>query len=221
MNELGIFAKYWRPGAVKTRLARSIGDEPAADVHRRMLLATLQRLQDFQGRRVLCYTPASERAAFEALADDRWHLRPQSAGDLGQRMERYFTAAFAEGATRVVLLGSDTPTLPVEYVHQAFELLDSHEVVLGPSNDGGYYLLGAAGRPPAIFEGIAWGTNRVWEETLARLNTQQVSFAEVPPWYDVDERDDLVRLARELAEITHPTAAERELAAVVQHALKR
>lgn len=200
MRQLGIFAKYPQPGRVKTRLAASIGDEPACRLYRAFVETLLARFSDVADRRILAFSPPERRAEFEALAGRCWQLAEQSAGDLGQRMQRYFKDAFERGASRVVLLGSDSPTLPVEYVEQAFELLNKISVVLGPSDDGGYYLIGAAERVPPIFDDIAWSSEAVWEQTTNRLRSLGQDFRELPPWYDVDDEKDLRRLRDELSD---------------------
>jgi glycosyltransferase A (GT-A) superfamily protein (DUF2064 family) len=91
----------------------------------------------------------------------------------------------------VVAIGADSPTLPVEYVRRAFELLVERPVVLGPARDGGYYLVGASEDVPPIFSDIDWGTARVWQQTVTRLNESRIPFHELPPWYDIDTARDL------------------------------
>ncbi len=216
-HRLGIFAKYWQAGAVKTRLAQSIGEESAAALHLTFLRTLLHRFAALPVSRVLSFSPLDRRAEFAGLAGSVWEIEPQSAGDLGQRMAAFFQAAFEQGCERVVLIGSDSPTLPVAYITQAFEHLATHPVVLGPSADGGYYLVGASHRVPPIFSGVAWSTCEVWKQTLHLLEAAQIPVAELPPWYDVDDIEDLCRLAAALKR----DAAEdlRELAAAVNAAL--
>jgi glycosyltransferase A (GT-A) superfamily protein (DUF2064 family) len=184
-------------------------------------------------RRVLAYAPAERAVEFAALVrcaggGRSWLMQPQSAGDLGVRMDRFFRDSLELGAERVVLIGSDSPTLPVEFVHQAFDELRDREVVLGPSDDGGYYLIGLAravgsavrtdvpgqdelaalgpqsGPYPfaALFDGIPWSTPQVWPRTITRLDRQGYSYAVLPTWYDVDEPADLDRLREELRRVT-------------------
>ena len=200
MRQLGIFAKYPQPGRVKTRLAASIGDESACRLYRAFVETLLARFAHVGNQRVLAFSPPERRAEFEALGGPCWQLAEQSTGDLGQRMQRYFKDAFERGASRVVLLGSDSPTLPVEYVERAFRLLKEVPVVLGPSDDGGYYLIGAAGQVPPIFDDIAWSSEAVWGQTTNRLRSLGQDFRELPPWYDVDDEEDLRRLKNELSD---------------------
>jgi rSAM/selenodomain-associated transferase 1 len=205
-TQLGMFAKFWQPGQVKTRLAAVTGNDAASAVYKAFIATLLARLESVRSRRVLAYWPPERRDDFAGLVDRRpWELHAQSEGDLGARMRFYFEQAFAAGAERAVLIGSDSPTLPREYVEQALELLEQYSVVLGPSDDGGYYLLGLSEPPklPPIFDEMPWSTTGVWGATVARLKDAGVDFATLPEWYDVDDLDDLRRLSDEL----HNTAA--------------
>jgi hypothetical protein len=114
-------------------------------------------------------------------------------------MAAFLDEQLRAGAETVVLLGSDSPTLPLELVRQAFKELDRADVVLGPATDGGYYLLGCARRLPPIFNGIPWGSCRVLAETVARLSDPTWRLAVLPPWYDVDTLEDWWALCGHLA----------------------
>lgn len=197
-TQLGVFAKYWLPGAVKTRLAATIGAEPASRVYLAGLTTTLQRFSSTADRRVLEIWPPEEQPAFDQLAGGDWEVRPQISGDLGQKMEHYFRVSLESGAERVALIGSDSPTMPAEYLEQTWELLKRFPVVLGPSEDGGYYLVAAAENVPPIFSGIAWSSPQVWEQTVEKLRAANIPFGVAPTWWDVDEYQDLQRLRREL-----------------------
>jgi rSAM/selenodomain-associated transferase 1 len=184
---LGVFAKWPGAGAVKTRLGGP--PEWRARVARAFLLDMLHRLAGVAGRRALVFSPAEARADFAALAGG-WDLEPQAEGDLGRRLERFLAGQIEQGAARVVVVGADSPTLPVAYVEEAFARLDGADVVLGPATDGGYYLLGCAARLPPVFAGIAWSSDRVLAETVARLADPSWRLALLPPWYDVDTARD-------------------------------
>lgn len=220
MNCLGMFAKYWEPGRVKTRLAATIGAEAAATIYAEFIRSLLVRLSEVGERRWLCFTPDGRRAEFESLAGSLWHAVPQAVGDLGQRMSAYFDEAFTASADRVVLIGSDSPTLPHAHVTRAFSALREHDVVLGPTLDGGYYLVGARGHTPPIFEDISWSTSEVWKQTVERLERSGLSYEELPSWYDVDERADLFRLRDELLRSDSDEPWRRTLLAVVQRVLE-
>ncbi len=202
MKQFGVFAKYWQPGAVKTRLGEAIGHERASELYRMFLVTTCRRFEATGERRILAYTPVERRADFEELCGGAWETETQSEGDLGCRMRDYFAAALEKGAARVVLIGSDSPTLPLEFVEQAFDLLGEYPVVLGPSDDGGYYLVGASGGTPPIFSGVSWSSPDVWSQSTRLLDEAGCSFGTLPKWYDVDDRVALDRLHWELKE-TH------------------
>src|SRR5262249_37661668 len=126
-------------------------------------------------------------------------LEPQAEGDLGQRMANFFAAQLHNRAQRVVLVGTDSPTLALEFIQRGFDSLRDADVVLGPATDGGYYLLGCARRLPPIFSGIAWGKSSVLAETVARLSDPAWRLALLPPWYDVDTLDDWKMLTGHVA----------------------
>lgn len=198
MRELGMFAKFWTPGEVKTRLAADVGLEPAARLHQAFLQTLVERFAHAGDRRTLVFSPANKLGEFRTLRAASWRFEPQGEGDLGRRMQAYFEAAFAAGAERVVLIGSDSPTLPSGFVESAFDMLERRPVVLGPAADGGYYLVGAAGQPPPIFEGMAWSQPTVFAETITKLEAARLEYATLPGWYDVDAIEDLRRLHEEL-----------------------
>lgn len=211
-TRLGVFAKYWQPGEVKTRLAATIGEKPASQIYRAFVTALLDRLAQCGDRRVLVYWPPERRQAFAEFVGQRpFGLEPQSEGDLGLRMKRYFETALAAGDRRIVLIGSDSPTLPVDYVHQAFDRLEHQPVVLGPSEDGGYYLIGVAETVPPIFDDVAFSSETLWQETTARLDAAGVDYATLPTWYDVDQATDLDRLRKELVTLAPKDSALLEL----------
>src|SRR4051812_15017400 len=129
---LGVFAKWPVPGHAKTRLAQG-GPDWGARVARAFLLDTLDRLAHVQAGRVLVFSPGESAAEFSAVAAGRYTLTPQGAGDLGQRLAAFTGQAIAAGAASVVIVGTDSPTLPVAFVEQAFTELERADVVLGPA----------------------------------------------------------------------------------------
>jgi rSAM/selenodomain-associated transferase 1 len=196
---LGLFAKEPRPGQVKSRLAADASPEWAAAVAAAFLRDLVERLAAVDARRVLVYAPPESEAAFAGLARRSFALCPQAEGDLGRRMARFVEDELRGGAERIVLLGADSPTVPLAYVEQAFHELAQADVVLGPATDGGYYLLGCTRRLPPLFEGISWGGTRVLFDTVARLRDASWKLALLPPWYDVDTLDDWWALRGHLA----------------------
>lgn len=215
MKQLGIFAKYWEPGRVKTRLAESIGEQAASRLHREFLASSLATFQSFPAERVLAYWPPDKQPEFAELAGPSWNLLPQRAGDLGSRIQDYFAAAVENDQERTVLIGADSPTLSPTLVQDAFDQLKQHEVVVGPARDGGYYLIGCRGIVPGIFEGIDWGSGLVFEQTVQQLKSADLSYAVLAPWYDVDRLDDLLALHQELTNSAPGQSPDQGLVATV------
>jgi rSAM/selenodomain-associated transferase 1 len=197
---LGVFAKRPAPGAVKTRLAAETSPNWSALVADAFLRDTLARFRDLPVRRVVAFAPASEREFFAAVAGDQFELARQADGDLGRRLETFMRQQLDRGARRIVVVGTDSPTLPEEYVAEAFRLLNETDVVVGPATDGGYYLLGCAARLPPAFDGIDWGGPTVLADTLARIPSDW-QLGLLPPWYDVDTLADWHFLRGHLAAI--------------------
>ena len=200
MDHLGIFAKYWTPGDVKTRLGHDIGMDAASELYRVMLETTVHRFSDAGDQRTIVFSPPSEREAFTGISGSRWQCEPQAEGDLGERMRQFATRAVNAVAGRVVMLGTDCPHLPRSCVLEAFESLRDVDVVLGPSTDGGYYLVGMRHQVPPIFDGIAWSTPEVFSQTLARLATTELSFTVLPEAFDVDDLAGVEQLDEYLTE---------------------
>jgi rSAM/selenodomain-associated transferase 1 len=196
MTELVVFAKYWEPGKVKTRLAAGTDDQTASCIYHAFVDCILQRFQQTASHRHVCISPANRRDAFYELIGQRsWSITCQSEGDLGFRMQAMFSDRLSRNSSgRVVLIGSDSPDLPTSYVEQAFDLLCDHDVVLGPTSDGGYYLIGLSVPVPEIFVDMPWSSDQVLAQTVAVLRTLGRSFVMLPEWADVDEHDDLRRL---------------------------
>ena len=187
---LGLFAKWPTPGEVKTRLAAETTAEWAAAVAAAFLGDIIDRLSALPVQRVLAFAPTEAREHFAGLIGNRFSLCPQDHGDLGQRMAGFVRRQLQAGAEAVVLLGTDSPTLPLAHIEQAFTELRRADVVVGPATDGGYYLLGCSRDVPPLFEDIAWGSSRVLRQTIDRLKDPRWRLGLLPPWYDVDTPQD-------------------------------
>ena len=198
---LGVFAKEPRPGEVKSRLAETVGPDQAARLYECFLRDFLTRIQSVVASRVVAYTPDSARNFFASLVGSRFELDRQSGGDLGERMGAFFRRSFAGGACQVVLVGSDSPHLPIDRIEQAFEQLANHDVVLGPSEDGGYYLVGMRRLILEVFSRVAWSTSEVLAQTMRRLESVGVTPRLLEPFDDIDRPDDLARLASYIAAV--------------------
>jgi rSAM/selenodomain-associated transferase 1 len=193
MRSLVVFARAPERGRVKTRLAAALGDDAALSLYRAFLEDTCALAAQVCDRGVLAV--AGDSSSLQPLAARHGlHLTVQDGADLGARMEHAIARELAHGP--VCIIGSDAPSLPVSLVEAAFERLADHELVVGPSTDGGYWLIGATRAAPELFSGVHWGTETVLEETLRRLEGRRAALA--PFWYDVDEPRDLALLRAHL-----------------------
>jgi rSAM/selenodomain-associated transferase 1 len=193
-----VFLKAARPGAVKTRLAATLGKAPAAELYRALAEAEVRRTAPRGGEyeRRFCFTPKGAHAAMKAWFPGEV-FEPQAGADLGARMALAFDQAFRGGARRVAIIGGDVPAVSREIVREAFRSLQGHDVVLGPARDGGYYLLALSRPRPGLFRGIAWGTSSVLAATVKKATGLAVRLLE--PLTDIDTLEDLRSEWRRLA----------------------
>lgn len=195
-NALIVFTRLPQPGKAKTRLIPALGAEGAADLQRRMTLQTVGRawaactaLPDT--RLIIAHEGGSEREMHNWLGP--LCFQPQAQGDLGTRLTQAMDRAHAEGARKIVIIGTDCPDLNEEHLQTAFSMLDEFDAVLGPAHDGGYYLIGMSEPQPRLFEAIPWSTGDVFATTLQRANEAGSSLGTLPPLADVDESADVAQ----------------------------
>lgn len=193
---LVLFAKAPAPGTVKTRLVPPLTHPQAARLHAAFVEDTLKKVTMLDMSRYLAYTP-TPRTPYLLACARRYHARmiAQGAGDLGARMQRV-TQRLLSRYSKVLIIGTDSPTLPVAFIEEARRQLDRADLVFGPSEDGGYYLLGQRRFRPDIFTGIGWGGPDVLAATLKKVPRERVAL--LPTWYDIDRPSDLVRLRADL-----------------------
>ena len=190
-------AKMPEAGEVKTRLCPPLDPAAAAALARCFLLDRLEQLGEVSGGDLLlAFAPREREAEMRALVPAGTRLVPQAGPDLGARMDRLLTDLLAEGYAGAIAVGTDTPTLPTAYLQRASATLGTAaaDVVLGPCEDGGYYLVGLRAPAPALFAAMPWSTARVTRETLARVRRLKLRPLLLPTWFDVDRSQDLVRL---------------------------
>ena len=198
---VAIMAKAPQAGEVKTRLCPPLSLVDAAELYRRFLLDKIEQVTALKAVSLaVAYTPAEAKAFFEEVAPG-FFLVPQRGADLGDRLANSLSELLARGHGGAVAIDSDTPTLPVGFLQQAVDLVTTSDfdVVLGPTQDGGYYLIGLRAMHPALFEAMAWSTSAVLSETVRRADAKGLRVACLPPWYDIDTPEDLGRLRTELA----------------------
>ena len=195
---LAIFARSPVPGTVKTRLHSRYTPTQAAAIYRAFILDTVNAARNatVDRRFVACDPPGSE-AELSELAGAGWIPFPQVSADLGERMYRAARHCFDIGSGRVVIVGTDVPSLPPRRIDRAFDLLAEHEIVLGPSVDGGYYLVGLSTPIREIFRDIDWSTEHVLAQTLERIRSLRLTAGILPSWYDVDTPEQLDHLVED------------------------
>ena len=206
-DALIVFAKTPAAGEVKTRLCPPLTPEGAAALYEAMLRDALAAYAAL-GVGVRLYLAPSVRPLPDGLVPDGVSVHAQSGPDLGARMLGAFLETFSAGAERAVVIGTDHPTLPLDFVRHAFETLEhGHSVTLGPTDDGGFYLMGLRSIHPALFAGMRYSHPNVLADTLERAGLADLDVTLLPPWYDVDDAGGLDRLRTDLA--SHPDAAPR------------
>ena len=198
MRRLIIFVKAPRPGKVKTRLAAGLGEAAACAAYCRMVAVLRERLASLTAVS-LCFSPADAAEEVRPWLHPGWELVPQSAGDLGERLHQAFAGALGRGDQRVVVIGSDSPTITQSDIELALEALDSHDLVLGPALDGGYWLIGLRQLQPRLFHNMTWSTPTVLRETLERAGTAGLSVKLLRELDDIDTAADWEQFLREEA----------------------
>ena len=191
-GRLLVFVKAPRPGFVKTRLAAVVGTETALETYSALVETLIARL-DGLPRIEIQFSPAGAEAEIQPWVQPDWTASPQAEGNLTDRLIAAFANAFQAGQERVVIIGSDCPYIAPDDIAEAFNKLANHDVVLGPANDGGYWLIGLRQPQPALFEGITWSTESVFEETLAAAAAAGLHVARLRELSDVDTVADLQR----------------------------
>jgi len=194
-------AKAPLAGQAKTRLIPVLGAAGAARLQRQMLLDTIEltmaALERTGSISIICPT-AADRTVLQDVVPAEVSIVAHERGDLMSGLDYGLKHFLDQGCEQVVLLDGDSPTLPVQYVRSAFDLLTGDAVVLGPTLDGGYYLIGACRPRPALFDWEELDSATICQQTRARAEALGARVALLPPWYDVDTADDLERLIEEL-----------------------
>lgn len=190
-EEIIVFIKNPELGKVKTRLAITIGNDKALKVYLKLIDSTLSELQ---GTGILSHLFFSEKVDHTFIGQ-KYSI--QEGVDLGLRMKNAFAKCFRNHCQKVVIIGTDCPGLSTDILKQAFQALDTNDVVIGPAMDGGYYLLGMKKLHSNIFDHMEWSTATVYDETVKRLNKQKLSFTTLVQLRDIDNEEDLVALSKD------------------------
>lgn len=192
-NVLIVFVKYPEPGKVKTRIARHLGEHRAAEIYSNMAKSIVEKIWKPDSYETVIFfdPPDRERDVRAWLGIEEISCEPQSSGTIGDRMSDAFDRVFSRGALKAVLIGTDVPAITEDTVSSAFRLLEETDVVLGPAEDGGYYLMGLKYYVPALFENIEWGADTVFNRTLGHIIEKNLSHKSLDTLKDVDTIDDI------------------------------
>lgn len=208
---LGVMIKAPRPGFSKTRLCPPLRPEEAAQLSRLFLKDTAENIAsvcqaDARSAGVAIYTPIGSEAEFGGAVPEDFYFIPQRGTGFGERLLNALNDLFTAGFASVALIDSDSPSLPTAYYQSLVNLLSNasdKQVVIGPTEDGGYYLIGMTKPHEGLFTDIDWSTERVFGQTLQKAADQGLRVHTLPEWYDVDDSASLERLAQELLTETH------------------
>ena len=195
---LVMFVRFPGRGQVKSRLAKDLGEEAATNLYRCFVEDLLERFSKEDYRLRIAFYPAEKEREIREMLGHEFSYIPQAGEDLGERMKLSFLRCFSEGVRSVVLIGSDIPDLPARIVDEAFRALDKYEAVIGPSVDGGYYLLGFKQDTfnGDVFMGLSWGAEMVFQETMNILHIAGALVHVLPVWWDIDKPQDIGALIK-------------------------
>jgi len=207
---LVIMAKAPQPGRVKTRLAQHLPPPAITEVYRCLLDDTIALAKSLGTVHVAIMCPAADVTELESVVDGHLQVVAQKGDGLAAGLTSVFEHFVNGGQQRTIAFNSDSPHLPSTILEAAFEILTSHDVVVGPTYDGGYYLVGAKATHPALFEGDGMGTASALERLLSKAQALGLSVGFTPSFYDIDVASDLIQLAAELR--NSPSRAPRTAA---------
>ena len=195
---LVIMAKAPKPGMVKTRLAQNLPPPSITELYRCLLADTMALARSLGNVEVAIMCPASDVDELVCLAGDGVRVVAQTGEGLAAGLTSVFACFAAAGHRRIIAFNSDSPHLPASVLENAFEALGAYDVVVGPTHDGGYYMVGARAVHPGLFNGDRMGTSNAFETLLARTQALGLSLRFADPFYDIDMASDLIRLDAEL-----------------------
>ncbi len=193
---LVVFAKNLLPGTVKTRLAADIGMDLAMEVYKELVAYTAEVADKVKTSKAVYYSEYVE--LYDFFHDEKYSKHIQEGNDLGQRMLNAFYDAFEGEYDKMVLIGSDTPDISKKIIDEAFQKLDDHDAVVGPAEDGGYYLIGLKQAYPQLFEGKEYSHDKVLEELLEEAEELELKVAQLKTLFDVDTKADMKKAGIEI-----------------------
>ena len=194
-NAVLVFVKYHKPGRVKTRLKPELSDEECVTLYNAMVNDLVKNIRDQEDFDVIFFfTPTNSKRDFQNWLGEGLQLIPQAQGDLGHKMNEALRWALQNNYEKTVLIGADIPTIEQSLLSKAFSELDHSAIVLGPSDDGGYYLIGTKKPQPKIFDGVNWSTELVLSETLEKISQNNLTVSMLSERSDIDTYSDVTKL---------------------------
>ena len=192
-----IMTKIPLAGTVKTRLQSFLSAEECAELAAAFLMDTENKAKTVCNETIIAFSPPGKGMELENLLQYEHEFIEQTGADLGERMFNAFQFAFEKDLDAVVMIGTDSPTFPPEFIAKAFEFLEKTDAVLGKTTDGGFYLIGLHRLKREIFENVEWSSPNTFAQTKRNFMHLNFDLREIPAWYDVDEPADLRRLCSE------------------------
>lgn len=194
-RHLGVFVRVPEPGKVKTRLVPPLSGEDACRLYSAFVHDLFERLGRLKKIRGTVFYAGDDLGSLRAIVPKSYNVVRQEGATLGERLQAAFDDLLAGEDRTAIVIGSDSPDIPIQYIKRAFLKLKHKDVVLGPASDGGYYLVGLKAPAPQIFDDIEWGGHLVLQQTLERIKSQELTLSLMPLWYDVDTPASLQLLA--------------------------
>ncbi len=190
-------AKVPRAGNVKTRLRSLLDSEQAAEFAECLLDDTIKKVKSLNNQLIIAFSPENELGFFDKFLLSETFFIEQKGSDLGEKMFNAFEFAFRRDLDAVVMIGTDSPTFPPEFIEQAFKFLETAEAVLGKTSDGGFYLIGLRQMEKEIFSGVEWSSEKASEQMKKNILRAGFRLKEIPDWYDIDLPQDLKKLSKD------------------------
>lgn len=190
-----VFAKFPKPGNVKTRLAENTSENFAVNFYKLTTESLFSELEILNKEKIdihVFHAPEDNPGKVQNWIHRNFNYESQVGDDLGQRMEEAFRKLFDKSYKKIIIIGADIPDIDADYIKTAFDHLEEHDVVISPSTDGGYNLLGLKKETPSLFADISWSTKNVYSQTLDQLNKLVLNYKELPVLNDIDTEEDLL-----------------------------
>lgn len=221
MRTVVVYAKAPRPGRVKRRLSPPLERGEAAEIYRLSLSIVIDQVQalSVDSAQIWAYDAEDKQLLQKDFLPSSFPLNVQKGGHLGERLCHTAATVLKQNGPPVLIIGSDAPTLPIDYLRQALDLLERNDAVLGPTEDGGYYAIGLRRVDPMLFQSVSWGCETTFAETASNLEKLGWSYGILPQWYDIDRFEDLRKVLCDLRSIDSKTPVQEELERSIQGVL--